>query len=121
MPETRRTRRWAQFTLFTVLALVAVVVWAGLKWDGERRGDEITACRGQFNADMLSHAVEVILIQSEGLESIALGDDPGRDDAIDRLRDERDATRTAKDTYNEAADMSVDDPDRFLAICRDQS
>lgn len=119
MTSTRGARVLAYATfLVVVLVLIGAVVLSS-RTSAIAEGNAVSACRGGYSARMMAHVVEVILIQSEGLEAIAVDDPAARDDAIERLRGERDATRAAQADYLDASARSQSDPAAFLAECQE--
>lgn len=102
-----------------LLALAVPAVFSSRNNTSEvREGNELTGCRGAINAQVTAHLVEVILIQSEGLEAVVTENDAARDSAIVRLNRERNETREALAVYQEAVARSRKDPGAFLAECR---
>lgn len=136
--DTRTARLTAYVTLVAVLALglggllIAPAVYSARNNSDEvRRSNELAACRSELRADIddATTSLEVANSQLLGLlpEGIAAAmNDPA---LLDELLAQAQAASTAQDDavaallaanarYRDAAELSAEDPERFLQECQ---
>lgn len=120
-------QRIAEATLVLVVLVGALVVWsvsrAGQAADNStqvRIGNELQACRSQYNGQVTEALSVLVTIQTDGLRAVALGDKATLLKLADQQVTAKGQYQTAVRRYLDAIDDSIHHPDEFLARCKAQ-